>query len=43
MTEPDATRLERLSGMLKRRGILLPAFEIYGGAKGFYDFGPVGG
>ena len=43
MTEPDATRLERLSGMLKRRGILLPAFEIYGGAKGLYDFGPVGG
>ena len=22
---------------------LLPAFEIHGGAKGFYDFGPVGG
>ncbi|MBT5391645.1 MAG: glycine--tRNA ligase [Euryarchaeota archaeon] len=43
MTEPDASRLERLSGMLKRRGILLPAFEIYGGAKGLYDFGPVGG
>ena len=36
-------RLERLTGMLKRRGFLLPAFEIHGGAKGFYDFGPVGG
>lgn len=36
-------RLERLTGMLRRRGFLLPAFEIHGGAKGFYDFGPVGG
>jgi len=36
-------RLERLTGMLKRRGIILPAFEIHGGAKGLYDFGPVGG
>ena len=39
----DAERLERMSGMLKRRGIILPAFEIHGGAKGLYDFGPVGG
>lgn len=29
--------------MLKQRGILLPAFDLYGGAKGLYDFGPVGG
>ena len=36
-------RLERLNGMLRRRGFLLPAFEIHGGAKGLYDFGPVGG
>ena len=36
-------RLERLNGMLKRRGFLLPAFEIHGGSKGLYDFGPVGG
>ena len=43
MTEPDTSRLERLSGVLKRRGVLLPAFEIHGGAKGLYDFGPVGG
>ena len=39
----DEGRLERLSGMLRRRGFLLPAFEIHGGAKGLYDFGPVGG
>ena len=43
MTEPDTSRLERLSGVLKRRGVFLPAFEIHGGAKGLYDFGPVGG
>ena len=43
MSVPDSSRLERLSGMLKRRGIILPAFEIHGGSKGLYDFGPVGG
>ena len=43
MSIPDSSRLERLSGMLKRRGIILPAFEIHGGSKGLYDFGPVGG
>ena len=43
MGEDNEGRLERLSGMLKRRGFLLPAFEIHGGAKGLYDFGPVGG
>jgi glycyl-tRNA synthetase len=42
MTRDDA-RLERLHGMLRQRGILLPAFDLYGGAKGLYDFGPVGG
>ena len=36
-------RLSRLSGMLKRRGVILPAFEIHGGYAGLYDFGPVGG
>ena len=36
-------RLERLSGMLKRRGFILPAYEIHGGSKGLYDFGPNGG
>tara|TARA_B100001564_G_C20666441_1_gene684013 strand:+ start:362 stop:2032 length:1671 start_codon:yes stop_codon:yes gene_type:complete len=41
--QPNAERLERMSGMLKRRGVILPAFEIHGGAKGLYDFGPVGG
>jgi len=43
MSGEESGRLERLSEVLKRRGILLPAFEIHGGAKGLYDFGPVGG
>ena len=43
MSGVENSRLERLSGMLKRRGIILPAFEIHGGSKGLYDFGPVGG
>ena len=42
MSKDDA-RLERLQGMLRQRGILLPAFDMYGGAKGLYDFGPGGG
>jgi len=43
MSDAEGGRLERLTGMLKRRGIILPAFEIHGGSKGLYDFGPVGG
>tara|TARA_B100001094_G_C18162395_1_gene790106 strand:+ start:331 stop:2007 length:1677 start_codon:yes stop_codon:yes gene_type:complete len=43
VSEDDSGRLERLNSMLKRRGFLAPAFEIHGGAKGLYDFGPVGG
>ena len=43
MEEFTTERLSRLTGMLKRRGIILPAFEIHGGAAGLYDFGPVGG
>ena len=43
MSNEVGSRLERMSGMLKRRGFILPAFEIHGGAKGLYDFGPNGG
>jgi len=43
MEEFNSDRLSRLTGMLKRRGVILPAFEIHGGAAGLYDFGPVGG
>lgn len=43
MEEFSSERLSRLTGLLKRRGVILPAFEIHGGAAGLYDFGPVGG
>ena len=36
-------RLERLTSMLRRRGVILPAFEIHGGMAGLFDFGPIGG
>lgn len=31
-----------ITELAKRRGLFLPSFEIYGGASGFYDYGPVG-
>ncbi len=33
---------DKISDMGKRRGIIFPSFEIYGGLGGFYDYGPVG-
>jgi glycyl-tRNA synthetase len=33
---------ERVFQVAKRRGFLYPAFEIYGGVAGFYDYGPLG-
>jgi glycyl-tRNA synthetase len=33
---------ETISDLGKRRGILFPSFEIYGGIGGFYDYGPIG-
>ena len=38
----DEGRLERLTSMMRRRGIVLPSFEIYGGVSGLIDYGPVG-
>ena len=33
---------EKVFEVGKRRGIVWPAFEIYGGVKGFYEYGPYG-
>lgn len=33
---------DRVIGLCKRRGFLYPSFEIYEGAGGFYDWGPMG-
>jgi len=33
---------EKVLAMAKRRGFIWPAFDIYGGMRGFYDYGPLG-
>jgi len=33
---------DKISDVGKRRGIMYPSFEIYGGLSGFVDYGPVG-
>jgi len=35
-------RVDRLTSLLRRRGVVLPSFEIYGGVSGLVDYGPVG-
>ncbi len=35
-------RNELVTELARRRGFLWPAFELYGGAAGFYDYGPLG-
>lgn len=39
MTKPT---MEDLLSLSKRRGFLYPSSHIYGGLKGFYDYGPMG-
>ena len=34
--------MSRLVSLLRRRGLVLPSFEIYGGVSGLVDYGPVG-
>jgi len=33
---------QELLSLCKRRGLLWPAYDIYGGVGGFYDYGPLG-
>ncbi len=33
---------DKISDLGKRRGLFFPAFEIYGGVSGFFDYGPIG-
>nr|QNO51398.1 hypothetical protein KMJFBAND_00035 [Methanosarcinales archaeon ANME-1 ERB6] len=35
-------RKDNIAELARRRGFLWSAFEIYGGAAGFYDYGPLG-
>jgi glycyl-tRNA synthetase len=38
----DRDLYERVMEVSRRRGFLLPSCRIYGGARGFYDYGPLG-
>jgi glycyl-tRNA synthetase len=38
----SAVSIEQLVSLCKRRGIIYPGSEIYGGLQGLYDYGPVG-
>jgi glycyl-tRNA synthetase len=35
-------KYDKVFELAKNRGFIWPAFEIYGGASGFYDYGPLG-
>jgi len=35
-------KYDELYALLRRRGVLWPSAEIYGGAQGLYDYGPLG-
>ncbi|MGH7213391.1 MAG: glycine--tRNA ligase [Tepidisphaeraceae bacterium] len=39
---PDATVMEKLVSLAKRRGFIFPGSEIYGGLQGTWDYGPLG-
>ncbi len=39
----DEHKSRRLMSLLKKRGYIQPAFELYGGVAGLYDYGPLGG
>ena len=38
----ESERVNSLVSLLKRRGIIFPAFSIHGGVAGLFDYGPVG-
>ncbi|MGI0052824.1 MAG: glycine--tRNA ligase, partial [Thermoplasmata archaeon] len=35
-------KIEELYALLRRRGVLWPSAEIYGGTQGLFDYGPLG-
>src|SRR3954447_4450915 len=38
----NAMDMDKLVSLCKRRGIIFPSSEIYGGLNGFWDYGPLG-
>ena len=41
-TAPEDKNMDELVSLCKRRGFVYPASEIYGGLRGFWDYGPLG-
>jgi glycyl-tRNA synthetase len=39
---PAAPIMDQIVSLCKRRGFIYPASEIYGGIRGFWDYGPLG-
>src|SRR5205809_7808954 len=42
MAASEASVMEKIVSLCKRRGFVYPASEIYGGLNGFWDYGPLG-
>ncbi len=42
MTTPDPGLFDKIVNLSKRRGIVYPSAEIYGGFRSTYDYGPIG-
>ena len=41
-TQPSASVMDSIVSLAKRRGFVYQASEIYGGIRGFWDYGPLG-
>jgi glycyl-tRNA synthetase len=42
MTSPDPKLMDRVVNLTKRRGLVFPSSEIYGGFRSTWDYGPLG-
>jgi len=42
MSRKQEEKLNKVVSLCKRRGFIFPNSEIYGGIRGFYDYGPLG-
>lgn len=42
MSESRSASMEKIVALCKRRGFLFQSSEIYGGVRGFWDYGPLG-
>ena len=39
---PSEDRMERIVNLCKRRGLVFPSSDIYGGLSSCWDYGPIG-